>query len=247
MNPVGATQPAPVRRSEADEGKRISPLQIAEAIRTRILKGSLPAGSHLLEASFAAEFGTSRTPVRTALALLARESLVTFAPNRGYEVRRFTLEQTMQAYDIRGALEGMAVRMVAETGISPEGARQMKACLDVVDSILARGQLNVTEQGSWREMNILFHATIERELGNQFLDEILQTMRNVPLVANAVIQWYDFDTVYRYQSDHHRIFDAIVRRQGSRAEAAMREHLYSAREFVRSMLEDRAPNVRPKV
>ena len=136
--------------------------------------------------------------------------------------------------------------MVAEVGISPEGARQMKACLDVVDSILARGQLNVAEQGSWREMNILFHATIERELGNQFLNETLQTMRNVPLVANAVIQWYDFDTVYRYQSDHHRIFDAIVRRQGTRAEAAMREHLYSAREFVRSMLEDQGPGAHPK-
>lgn len=77
MNPVGAMKPAPVRPSEADERRRVSPPQIAETIRTRILKGSLPPGSHLLEASIAAEFGTSRTPVRTALALLARESLVT--------------------------------------------------------------------------------------------------------------------------------------------------------------------------
>ena len=40
MNPEGAKKSVSVRRPEADERKRIGPVQIAEAIRRRILKGS---------------------------------------------------------------------------------------------------------------------------------------------------------------------------------------------------------------
>lgn len=217
--------------------RRLHPTLIADAIRKKILNGSFSPGAHLHEETLAAAFGTSRTPIRTALASLTQECLLTFAPNRGYEVRRFTIDQILDAYDIRGALEGMAARVAAERGVSPEGLRQMKACLDVVDTILEKGRLNLAEQGSWREMNVLFHGAIEREAGNAFLKEALQNMRNVPLVANAMAQWYDFETVNRYHADHHRIFDALSRRQGSRAEAAMREHIYEAREFIRASLE----------
>lgn len=219
--------------------KRTNSLHIADIIRSRILSGVLSPGVHLQEEGLASEFGTSRTPVRAALAFLVQESLLTYAPNRGYEVRRFTPDQILHAYDLRGELEGMAARKAAEQGISPEGERRMKACLEVVDAILGRGHLNDSEQGSWREMNVLFHSAIEEEVNNSFLHDTLQVMRNVPLVANAVVQWYDYDTVKRYHEDHHRIFDAIVRRQSSRASALMREHICQAREFVRTMLGER--------
>lgn len=226
---------AAVERSP-DAAPKTSAIQIADIIRRDILDGVLPPGTHLLEEALATQLGTSRTPVRSALASLVQEHLLVYLPNRGYQVPKFSADEILQAYDLRGTLEGMAARLVAERGLSPDGERQMRACLEVVDAILDRKRLHDSDQATWREMNIVFHRAIEEEAHNRFLKETLQVMRNVPLVANALAQWYDYETVSRYHAEHHRIFDALLGRQGARAEALMREHIYQAREFIRLSL-----------
>jgi DNA-binding GntR family transcriptional regulator len=61
--------------------------QIRIRIREKILSGAYPPGSQLLQDSIAAEFGTSKIPVREALLQLRSEGLVDIFAHRGFQVR----------------------------------------------------------------------------------------------------------------------------------------------------------------
>src|ERR687891_2622435 len=61
--------------------------------------------------SLAESFGVSRGPVREALSRLASEGLVTLVPRRGAEVTRLTREEFLDAYQVREALETLAIRL----------------------------------------------------------------------------------------------------------------------------------------
>ncbi len=61
--------------------------QLIVRFRDRILSGAYAPGSALRQDSLAAEFGTSKIPVREALVQLQSEGLVDIFPNRGFQVR----------------------------------------------------------------------------------------------------------------------------------------------------------------
>src|SRR5256886_4483475 len=87
-------------------------------IREMILRGELGPGERVAEAPLAELLGMSRTPVRQALPVLAQEGLLTEHQTRGYVVRGFSTADVLDAIDLRGVLEGLAARRVAERGAS---------------------------------------------------------------------------------------------------------------------------------
>ncbi|MFW5833378.1 MAG: GntR family transcriptional regulator, partial [Pseudomonadota bacterium] len=100
--------------------------QVADTIRTLILRGDFPAGEHLREAALADRFQVSRTPVRAALAENAKDGLLDYEPNRGYRVRRFDLRDIADAFELRAVLEGTACRVAAERGLDLEAERSAR-------------------------------------------------------------------------------------------------------------------------
>jgi len=91
----------------------ISHLSLPEAVRLtlrrRILNNELAAGERLIEASLAAEFGVSRTTLRSALMELKNDRLVEFSPRRGCWVARMTRAEIDDACFARYLLESGAV------------------------------------------------------------------------------------------------------------------------------------------
>src|SRR5256886_5524923 len=83
-------------------------------IREMILRGELGPGERVAEAPRAELLGMSRTPVRQALPVLAQEGLLAEHQTRGYVVRGFSTADVLDAIDLRGVLEGLAARRVAE-------------------------------------------------------------------------------------------------------------------------------------
>ena len=94
--------------------------EVVRQIRDLILDGALGPGEQLTEVAMAQRIGVSRTPIRDALNTLATEGLLIYLPNRGYIVRRFDVQEVLDAFDTRGTLEGMACRVVAERGLSSD-------------------------------------------------------------------------------------------------------------------------------
>ena len=99
-------------------------------MRDLILRGEFGPGQRLAEQQLAQRLGASRTPVRAALVTLEQECLVQTSESGGYQVRQFTPREVADAIAVRGHLEGMAARLVAEHGVSRQLQLDLQSCLD---------------------------------------------------------------------------------------------------------------------
>ncbi len=205
----------------------------ANDIRDGILRGNFAAGAHLQEIPLAEALGVSRTPVRAALATLASEGLLDYAPKRGYTVRHFSLEEVAAAHEVRANLEGMACRFAAERGLDAAAAREFERILAIGDAILAKGRLVEEDREPWTEMNDLFHSRIIEHAGNRLLADLVDRTCHVPLASSRVVHWYQFETLKGSHQLHHRIYRYIRERRAVDAEALMREHIYQGIDQIR--------------
>lgn len=85
--------------------------QVYNHLRAGILENSYPPGSALPEEALAEKLSVSRVPVREALRRLSAEGLVVIKPRQGATVTELTSKQFLDAYQVREALEVLAVRL----------------------------------------------------------------------------------------------------------------------------------------
>lgn len=97
---------------------------VTTALRDAIVGGRFEAGERLVETDLAEQFGTSRGPIRDALAELERTGLVELRPRKGSFVRTLTPTDVAEVYSLRITLESMAIRTAISAGrggsIGPE-------------------------------------------------------------------------------------------------------------------------------
>ncbi|MBW8720350.1 MAG: GntR family transcriptional regulator [Polaromonas sp.] len=133
-------------------------------LRDLILRGEFEPGQRLAEQQLAERLGASRTPVRAALVTLEQEGLVEANDTGKYLVRQFTPREVADAIAVRGHLEGMAARLVAEHGVSRQLQLDLQSCLDEGDRALAANPQSTLEQDrDWmhyahRQHHMLFAA-----------------------------------------------------------------------------------------
>ena len=96
-----------------------------EAIRSMVAQGQLCPGEELSERRLAESLQLGRTPVREAIKELCREGVLMSVPLRGTFVQRLSVEDLKEIHEVRLALEGMAAKLAAEKGGSPE----LRACM----------------------------------------------------------------------------------------------------------------------
>lgn len=215
--------------------------QVICELRERILSGKYAPGAHLHEVVTATDLNVSRTPVRDAMRVLANEDLLVYYPNRGYVVRGVDLKDVLDAYDVRGTLEGMGCRLVAEIGIDKKTKDAMDVLISKGDEIFHSPHWGKKEQKSWRQVNTDFHFTLLEASNNRHLEPVMRQMRIFPRIFDSRFSPESdfFQSVYtreqrlRSHHDHILILQAIFAREGTRAEFLMREHVYTNREALR--------------
>jgi len=84
--------------------------QVQDALRNEIVSGRFKPGERLVEQQLCAALDVSRTSLREALRQLEAEGLVQQVPHRGSVVASVSATDALQIYDVRGALEVLAVR-----------------------------------------------------------------------------------------------------------------------------------------
>lgn len=208
----------------------------ADDLRDRILCGTIAAGTHLQEIPLSQELGVSRTPIRAALALLAAEGLLEYAPKRGYTVRGFAFAEIAAAHEVRATLEGMACRLAAERGLSADESAELERILAIGDAILAKGRLFEADRDGWVEMNDLFHSRIIEIAANRLLAELVDRTCKIPLASSRVIHWYDFEAIKGSHQLHHRILAYLREGKSANADALMREHIFQGIDQIRHRL-----------
>ncbi|MES2536666.1 MAG: GntR family transcriptional regulator [Pseudomonadota bacterium] len=209
-------------------------------LREMILNGEMTPGQRLTETALAEKLDISRTPIRHALALLEQEGLLDKGDKRGYVVRTFSVDDVLGAIDVRGVLEGLAARIVAEKGVSEALGGALRQCLAIGDGIFSKPSLLPGDEALYVEMNRRFHALILEAAGNQALSNILVLNDRLPFAAASAVAFdksgadWHFKTLSHAHQQHHAIVDALEARESVRAEALMAEHTNASKDFLKS-------------
>jgi len=224
--------------------------KVVVELRKMIMDGVFAPGDRVAENAVADRLEVSRTPVRAALAVLEQEGLLLPSTTGGYTVRSFTLEAISDAIDVRGNLEGLAARQVAEHGLSRALMQGLQACLREGDSLLSTGKVEEDSFPRFAEMNVKFHSLIVEGSGNVAVKRALALNDAIPFSAASSVVSTHTDPLEAYQGlvhshFHHRaIVEALSEGESTRAEALMREHSNATKSIVRRMRELRNLPVR---
>lgn len=220
------TKPMPVSDHSGDEtyafrqnsGSIAS--QVYDYLMQRILDMELEPFRELSEAKLAAEFGISRTPVREALARLARRGLVDILPQRGTRVSPLSIELIAKSRFIREALERPLARMAAEK-LTPEIASLMMR-----EIALQQTFAGLSDDQAFLESDDRFHALIARAAGFESIwDDVREAKFHMDRVRRLSL--LSQQHMYFIIGEHQEIIERLKAHDVSGADASMAVHLVS--------------------
>ena len=136
-----------------------------EHLRGEILANRLAPGTELTEVALSRQLAISRGPIREALSRLAAEGLITMRPRRRAEVRSLTTQELIDAYQVREALEVMAVRLAIPRTTEADLARLD----DLIDQMAGHACRRAV--ADFFAANVAFHETLCELSGNDKLRE----------------------------------------------------------------------------
>lgn len=204
--------------------------QVVTHLRRMISEKKFEPGDRVREEQIADELGVSRTPVRLAFRTLEQEGLLQRAGRRGFEVRAFTQADVLAGLEVRGVLEGLAARRLAESGVSAECQAILLECLADGDDLLAKGRLEAADVDQWRQINVRFHHCIIEATGSQIISEAISRNNHLPfasfnslIIDNTALK-NEFKKLQLANWQHHLVVQALLAGEGARAEQLMREH-----------------------
>ena len=187
-------------------------------LRRRIMEEELKPGDFLVERDVSVTYNVSRTPAREALRQLVADGLVTLDRGRGYSVRQLTVEDILEVFIAREAIEG-TLASLATAHVDTRLINRLvhiRERLEEVDP--ARQPVKAVNLG--RQLHDLLATAAEHRI----LYDFYQKLRNVAaLTRNLSKKSVDVEIISR--DEHLRIIDAVVAGKRDEAERQMRLHL----------------------
>ena len=200
--------------------------QAYREIKQLILAGDFLAGSKLPHAELARRLEMSSTPIREALARLVQEGYARQTPNVGFFVQQMGLEEAVQLYDVREALETFAVaRAVGARG--GDGFEQVAEALERYEEELRRP---IRKERLLRDRE--FHLAIARLTKNEWLE------RSLASVFDRIIMKRTLEGLVTHRrgvdslAEHREIVRLMEKGETAKAVAAMRRHVRRGKKFV---------------
>ena len=179
----------------------------------------------LSDITLAEQLGMSRTPVRQALERLVQEGLVRSDPRRGFWTCTFTAQDIHEIYDLRGALEVLAIRLAAPRLSQAD----LKAHLEALYAV--RAELDTHPVLRFLQVDIRFHTFITRASGNGRLIHSLSMLRS------QICMFQTQDTFYPRRmeialNDHEQILLALLAGNVDVAAECLSRHIRHAKQGV---------------
>jgi DNA-binding GntR family transcriptional regulator len=203
---------------------------VYEALRRDIVEREFVPGEPLTEQDLSRRYGVSRTPVREALAKLERDRLVRVVPKKGAFVRSISHDDVRELYQMREALEALAMRLAA-----PRLERgELQGFETRFRELEARGAKATPAEV--RTLGEEFHAVVLKRTGNARLLEALEQIREQirPVWTLAIVAPRRVQGLVR---EHLSIIDALKRPDAGRAERLMAQHVRRVRDTIFRLLD----------
>lgn len=194
--------------------------QVVDRLRGRIIGGAIPPGAPLIERDLAEQLGVSRIPVRDALIQLENEGLVASA-GKSRAVIQLTEQDVRGLYDLRIALETLAIRLAAQNRLSQQQDSLMHS-LRAMQDAMARHDAR-TFQRNDMEM----HRIVWEQSGNTHLVKALSMMVGpIFMLISRHAAHYDWSETLRL---HEEMATYITAGNALAAEQSIIRHLENAR------------------
>ncbi len=207
--------------------------RVAEALREQLLSGAYPLGTPMRDNELSAQVGVSRTTMREALALLAREGLLTHAMHRGMEVARIAASDVRDIYATRRALERAGVEALLGATAPPvaELERSVAAMQAAASQRDMRGVI---------EADAAFHTAIVAAAGARRLTNAeSRALMELRLALSVTDRAYGDPDEQAQQ--HQALLDAFRNRDPG-AIVLLDRHLDEAGELVAGVLDEISSN-----
>jgi DNA-binding GntR family transcriptional regulator len=183
-------------------------------IRSRVLS----PGDRMTETEIAKRLGISRTPVREAIRQLESDGLVTHVPRVGAVVRTLDYAEITELYEMRAVLEGTAARFAARAASDIEISE-----MESINTEMAAA----TEVSELFDLNRQFHAVLLNAARNRYLIQSVEALQKTLLILGPSTM-EEGSRAQEALAEHGQVIDALKRRDGAAAEAAMRNHIEAA-------------------
>jgi DNA-binding GntR family transcriptional regulator len=193
---------------------------LATQIRARIIGGEFAPNQRLVEADLADGLGASRAAVRDALLMLTNEGLVERSRYRGARVRAVSVEEAVEITEVRMVVEALCARRAAAVADSADRealralGRRLREAVQTGD---LRGYSIANQELHAKVVEISDQSAAAAELDRLRAQSVRHEFRLALVPGRVQVSL----------PEHEMVIDAICAGDEDAAEAAMRAHMAS--------------------
>lgn len=191
--------------------------QIRDELLVRIGDGKLLPGTRIVESAVAREFGVSSIPVREAIRELVAMGMLEYGHHKGCRVREVGIPETIQALQVRSALESLAVRLAGIPVLQSRLATMRSAVEQIVAA--ARGRDFV----AFQKANTVFHRQVVEASGNVILLRMWK-MLAFEVRTRAIMEYLSSADPVAIAREHGAVADAVEAGDLDRAASLLADH-----------------------
>jgi phosphonate utilization transcriptional regulator len=196
---------------------------VQEELERMILSGELRPGAKLTEVALAARLGVSRGPLREAFRMLEEAGLVRTEKNRGVFVRDLPVEEAIEIFDLRAAMDELVGRRLAES-IAPAALKEIRGLVDQMEQVV-----KAKDAHAYHLLNLRFHDRLVELAGNGKLTTVYRKLiKELSLFRRLNLA--DGGLMPVSANEHRQIVKAIAAGDPASAGRAMFRHVMESKE-----------------
>ncbi len=198
---------------------------VYEGLRSAIIKGVIPVGERINEKTYAQHLNISRTPIRNAISRFQGEGIVEYIPNQGVVIKRVTVKNAIEIYQLRIALDTLA-SIEAMRLMTPQNYQEMQSLLERTEA--AEAAKNVEQVIAYfSDFNNMIYQMSQMPI----LTLLIQRLRDY-LARFRDISLYDNRRRRMALDEHWLIYRCLKSKDEEQLSMLIKEHLLYSEQFV---------------
>ena len=206
-----------------NDGTRQLGETVADSIVNGVAQGVLLPGQRIVESELASQLKVSRVPIREAIKILQAQGILHVTPNRGARVAPFDPRMIDQVFEVRVALERIAVRDASDA------YRRDPRQIDTLREIVSR-MVRAADWSDWvefRKCDVDFHHEICRSSGNEIVLKLWEAIaRHITIIFGRELA---SERNFYLVIEQHRKLIALFEINDPRIDQVIEEHILRLR------------------
>ena len=201
---------------------------VHQRIRDDLYEFRMMPGDRYSESELATRYGVSRTPLRLALHMLAREGYLNKGDGHAaWQVRPLDIDYFDDLYDLRVNLELIAIRRICQADPFPDFSAQRNFWLAPEAAHHTDGQIVARADEALHASFVAASGNAEMARVHRDITERIRIIRRLDFVEPArIASAYD---------EHSKLLRALFARKQERAEMLLKAHIDASRAEIRHL------------